>query len=283
VQTYSHAGPFLPEPDRACFVPLGLRNPALPLARARVAAFGLTKGGCPISGAVLMQPPIAVAGAGAVCILFPAPVSSEGYFVETGVGGDGDDADPVQWAVKVANGGGGGDSEARDSTGADGASEKSATKWQKVGASAWELWYTGELHLYSALSYPTPRGGAVRLEVTAAPGWEWCIGWPVSQAVQLLCFAALGVAGAIGRESLAPGLLAGGYGLLVALNATAAAGLLASDRLREAAQYWLSLVPAAVLSVGAALAGKHILSVLAAVAVLYFIVQVCDHQSGEVR
>ena len=58
--------PFSLEPDRACFVPLSLRKPALPPARARVAAFGLTSGGCPLPGAIAMPPPPVIAGAGAV-------------------------------------------------------------------------------------------------------------------------------------------------------------------------------------------------------------------------
>jgi hypothetical protein len=270
VRTYSNAGPFRPEPDRACFVPLGLRDTALPPALASVAAFGLTSGGCPLPGAVPMPPPPAVAGAGAVCTRLPAAAAADGYFFETGVGGESDDADPVRWEVKAANGG-------VDDDGANRSGVRDAgngTEWQSVGASAWELWYTGQLHLYPNLPYPTPRGGGVRLELAAAPGWAWCLVWLASQVVQLLCFAALAVAGAARREGWAQVILAGGYGLFTVLTLTAALGYLASGRLREAVQYFVSVVPGGLLSAGAAVAGRHILSVFAVVALSYCAVQV---------
>jgi hypothetical protein len=276
ISTFLNGCPFGLEPDRACFIPLSLRKAALPLASARVAAFGLTSGGCPLPGAISMPPPPIIAGAGAVCTRLPAPVSADGYFLETGVDGDGDAADPVQWVVKAVNGGGG--DTGSNSTRITG--EEDWAKWQSVGASAWELWYTGELRLYPGLSYPTPSGGSVRLELAVAPGWEWCIGWPVSQGVQMLCFAALAVAGTAGREGWAQVILAGGYGLFVALNVTAALGLGTSGRWREAVQYWLSLVPGAVLSIGAALRGRHILSVFATVAVSYCIVQAREEKGS---
>ena len=194
-----------------------------------------------------MPPPPVVAGAGAVCVRLPSAIPADGYFFETGVGGDGDDADPVRWVVKVAYGGGS-DNGSNSSGVGDG---ENGTEWQSVGASAWELWYTGQLHLYPDLLYPTPRGGGARLELTAAPGWEWCVAWLASQVVQLLCFATLAAAGAARRESWAQGILAGGYGLTSALNTAAALGFVASGRSREAAQYALSILPGAVLSVGA--------------------------------
>jgi hypothetical protein len=269
LRTYSNAGSFHPEPDRACFVPLGLRDPALSPVRASVAAFGLTQGGCPLPGAVSMPPPSAFAGAGAVCKQLPAAAAADGYFFETGIGADGDDADPVRWEVKVANGGdddGSNRSDVRD--GGNG------TEWQSVGASAWEMWYTGQLHLYPGLPYPTPRGGGARLELTTAPGWAWCLVWLASQIVQLLCFALLAAAGAARREGWAHWILAGGYGLAAALILTAALGFLASERSREAAQYFANVVPFAVMSAGAALAGRHILSVFAVAAVAFYANQV---------
>jgi hypothetical protein len=250
-------------------VPLGLRNPALQPARTRVAAFGLTGRGCPLPGAVSMLPPPAVTGAGAVCTRLPAAAAADGYFLVTGFGGDGDDADPVRWEVKVASGGGDDDS-GNSSVVIEG---WNGIEWRSVGASAWELLYTGQLHLYPSLPYPTPSGGGARLEVAVTTGWEWCLVWLASQIVQLLCFAALAAVGAAGREGWAQGILAGGYGLASALTVTAALGFLSSGRSREAVQYFVSVVPGAVLSIGAALAGRRILSVFAAVAVSYCVVQ----------
>ncbi len=277
-RTLSSAGPFRPDPDRACFVPLGLRDPALPPARARVAAFGLTSGGCALpSRAMSMPPPPAVADAGAVCVLLPIAAPADGYFFETGVGGGGDDADPVRWVVKVANGGGG-DNRSDSSGVGDGGN---GTEWQSVGASAWELWYTGQLRLYQDLPYPTPRGGGARLDLTAAPGWEWCVAWMASQVTQLLCFAGMSAAGASRREGWAQWILAGGYGLTSALNTAAALGFSASGRSREAAMYWLYVLPGALLGFGTAVAGRHILSVFATVAISYCIMQARETSRGK--
>jgi hypothetical protein len=240
-----------------------------------MAAFGLTRGGCQLPGAVSMPPPSAFAGAGAVCTKLPAAAAADGYFFETGIGGDGDDADPVRWEVKVANGGG------DDGTNRSGVRDAgNGTEWQSVGASAWELWYTGQLHLYPNLPYPTPRGGGARLEFAAAPGWAWCLVWLASQIVQLLCFAALAAVGAARREGWAHLILAGGYGLIAALNFTAALGFLASGRSREAAQYFASVVPGAVMSAGTAFAGRYILSVFAVAAVAFYAIQVLQGDGG---
>jgi hypothetical protein len=279
ISAYSSTGQFRPAPDRACFVPLGLRDPALPPTRARVTAFGLTKGGCSLSEAVSLPPLPAVAGAGSVCVQLPAAAVADGYYFETGVGGDGDDADPVRWVVKIANG------SCCSDCGKACADEdmKNGTNWQTVGASAWELRNTGQLRLYPSLPFPVPKGGGVRVAVTIAPDWEWCIVWLVSQIVQLLCFVALAAAGAAQRECWGRTILAGGYGLTVILIATAAVGYLISGRSREGAQHFLGNVPGAVLSAGVAVAERHLLSVFTVVAVLYCVAQARKVQGSSRR
>jgi hypothetical protein len=128
-----------------CLLPLALRDPSLPPARARISAFGLTVSGCVVPGAL---PAPAPAGAdGAICVrLLPEAASAargaDGFYFDTGVGGDGDAADPVRWIVKaaaLAPGAGAGPVGESPALNASGSDAWDGPLWRPVGASEWQV------------------------------------------------------------------------------------------------------------------------------------------------
>ena len=64
--------------------------------------------------------------------LLPA-APADGYYFDTGEGGDGDGADPVRWVVKALTTAG--ENDLNQSNGGP----WNESRWQAVGASAWQV------------------------------------------------------------------------------------------------------------------------------------------------